>query len=65
MGDVLELEARSALCRRRESKLDPADFTAVLPGRSEAARRIAPFDGATGIALELVATAHPQLTGDG
>src|SRR5215472_12742191 len=44
--------------------LDPALLPAELPGGGEAVRRVAALNRAACVALELVAAAKPQVTGD-
>ena len=55
MRDVLELESGSAPGRLAETQLDPAHLPAVLPGRREAAGRLATLDETARVALHLVA----------
>src|SRR5262249_44367608 len=61
---MLELQPDPPVGLRREAYLDPAALTAELPCGGEAVRRVAAFDRAARVALELVAAAYPQVTGD-
>src|SRR5215475_11702170 len=64
VSDMLQLQPDPPIGLLREAYLDPTALAAELPCGGEAVRRVAALDRAARVALELVAAAHPQVTGD-
>src|SRR5205085_1512773 len=63
-GDVLDLKPRSLSGLGGDAHVDPTHLAAELPGGEEPVRGLALLDHSPGIALQLEATAKPQLARD-